>query len=157
MRSQLKRLEKIEAPATDDIPVWCLHEADMHRTIDAMIAEGEIREDDRPRCVHCLKAKHSRKHEVAIDEMYRLLDAGTRFVVGQPLDSFLSWREAICRARYFMSDNIDWCDGVSAEDLHAAMAGYHEVYMKRQIDDETRAIVDRVAQARRDACQKAAI
>jgi hypothetical protein len=48
-----QRLRRLEAAGNrDQIAVWCEDEADVAATIEAMIAEGEIREADRHRCVH---------------------------------------------------------------------------------------------------------
>lgn len=47
------RIMKLEARGgSGEIPIWCDDEADMPATIDAMIADGELQESDRPRCVH---------------------------------------------------------------------------------------------------------
>ncbi len=47
------RITKLEARGgAGEIPIWCDDETDVPATIDAMIAEGELQETDRPRCVH---------------------------------------------------------------------------------------------------------
>lgn len=47
------RIMKLEARGgSGQIPIWCDVETDVLATIDAMIAEGELQETDRPRCVH---------------------------------------------------------------------------------------------------------
>jgi predicted nucleotidyltransferase len=57
-RPLARRLAKLEANAPDPtIPIYVEDEADVARRIDELIAEGELFEDDRPRCVHW------RKHE----------------------------------------------------------------------------------------------
>jgi hypothetical protein len=44
---------KLEARGgSGQIPIWCDVETDVLATIDSMIAEGELQEADRPRCVH---------------------------------------------------------------------------------------------------------
>lgn len=47
------RIMRLEARGgSGEIPIWCDDETDAPATIDAMIAEGELQEADRPRCVH---------------------------------------------------------------------------------------------------------
>jgi hypothetical protein len=47
------RIMKLEAlGGSREIPIWCGDETDVPATIDSMIAEGELQEVDRPRCVH---------------------------------------------------------------------------------------------------------
>lgn len=47
------RIIKLEARCgSGQIPIWCDNETDVPASIDAMIAEGELQEVDRPRCVH---------------------------------------------------------------------------------------------------------
>jgi hypothetical protein len=47
------RIMKLEARGgSGQIPIWCDNEAGIPATIDAMIAEGELQEADRQRCVH---------------------------------------------------------------------------------------------------------
>jgi hypothetical protein len=62
------RIMKLEARGwSGEIPVWCDDEADMAATIDAMIAEGELQESDRPRCVHWTRMRVSAgSHERAL-------------------------------------------------------------------------------------------
>jgi hypothetical protein len=64
-----RRLKKLEATTTDEIPVYCDDEADVAATISKMIASGEISETDRPRCVYwlsvtkCVPGTHERRLE----------------------------------------------------------------------------------------------
>lgn len=53
------RLRKLEAsvvpPASNEIPIYCDGEANFGRTLDALIARGEVEAEDRPRCVWWLR------------------------------------------------------------------------------------------------------
>jgi hypothetical protein len=62
------RIMKLEArSSTGEIPIWCDDEADMPATIDKMIADGELQEADRPRCVHWTRMQaKSGHHERAL-------------------------------------------------------------------------------------------
>jgi len=67
MRQPEARLRKLEmCNGAGDIPVWCEDPADMGMAIDAMIANGDILENDRHRCVYwqdckCPPGKHERR------------------------------------------------------------------------------------------------
>ncbi len=51
LRSRLRQLEAQAVPAVaDDVPIFCLEREGVEETIAAMIARGEIGEEDRPRC-----------------------------------------------------------------------------------------------------------
>ena len=53
MMSIATRITKLEVRGgSGEIPIWCDDETDVPATIDAMIADGELQEADRPRCVH---------------------------------------------------------------------------------------------------------
>jgi hypothetical protein len=58
------RLARLEATTgTTAIPVWCETADQVEETIEAMIAEGEIRPDQRSRCVfwervNCMPGHH---------------------------------------------------------------------------------------------------
>jgi hypothetical protein len=60
------RLRKLEATGTDEIPIWCDEANDVPSTIDQMIAEGELLEADRARCVHWTVARIVGGHERAL-------------------------------------------------------------------------------------------
>ena len=58
-RAVAARLRKLEASADGGrhrFAIWCEDDADMDRTIGELIAAGELREEDRPNCVHWTKA-----------------------------------------------------------------------------------------------------
>jgi hypothetical protein len=68
IRMRLERLER-SAP-TGDIPVWCDRLEKVPATIEAMIAEGEIRPDQRSRCVFWeLATLALGAHEAALEVM----------------------------------------------------------------------------------------
>lgn len=56
------RITKLEARGgAGQIPIWCDDET------DAMIAEGELQETDRPRCVHWMQMQaRAGSHERAL-------------------------------------------------------------------------------------------
>jgi hypothetical protein len=66
---RLDRLAERFAPPSDKIIVWCWFEEDVPFVINALIAEGDITEADRSRCIHCFTAKKEdfpielRRHE----------------------------------------------------------------------------------------------
>jgi hypothetical protein len=65
------RLRKLEAQETGDISIWCDDAAEVPSTIDQMIADGELLEVDRPRCVHWQLARGTRAgaHEQSLEEL----------------------------------------------------------------------------------------
>jgi hypothetical protein len=64
--ARLRRLPWLRMAATigtPEIPVWCEAPEQAEETIEAMIAEGEIRPDQRSRCVfwehaNCMPGQH---------------------------------------------------------------------------------------------------
>ena len=66
-----KRLSRLEGDNSEDIPVFCEHESDVEATVDAMIAAGEIVENDRSRCVFWEHSKSRQRitHEEALLEL----------------------------------------------------------------------------------------
>jgi hypothetical protein len=62
------RIVKLEARGgSGEIPIWCDDETDVRAIIDAMIADGELQEADRPSCVHWSKMQASEGcHERAL-------------------------------------------------------------------------------------------
>ena len=64
LRSRVTKLEMQSSGGS--IPVWCNDAADVPATIDAMIADGEIREVDRGRCVYWPDFRGAGRHEPAL-------------------------------------------------------------------------------------------
>jgi hypothetical protein len=60
------RLRKLEAHGNGDIAIWCEEASDVPATVEQMIANGEILEADRPRCVHWTVARIVGGHERAL-------------------------------------------------------------------------------------------
>lgn len=62
------RIRKLEARrGSGEIPIWCDDEADVPATIDVMIADGELQEADRRRCVHWTRMRAPEgRHERAL-------------------------------------------------------------------------------------------
>jgi hypothetical protein len=62
------RITKLEGRSgTGQIPIWCDDETHVPATIDAMIADGELQEADRPRGVHWTRMQaKSGHHERAL-------------------------------------------------------------------------------------------
>jgi len=60
------RLRKLEAVGTGDISIWCDEASAVPSTVDQMIAEGELLEADRLRCVHWTVARIVGGHERAL-------------------------------------------------------------------------------------------
>ena len=67
-RSIDSRLRKLEAGGTGEIAIWCDEPSAVASTVSEMIAEGELREVDRPHCVHWTVARLS-GHERALAEL----------------------------------------------------------------------------------------
>jgi hypothetical protein len=69
MRRRLGRLE--DAAPTGTIPIWVNDAADVPRRIDELIAEGRLREAQRPRCVHWEQHRPARpmRHEDWVDAL----------------------------------------------------------------------------------------
>lgn len=61
------QLRKLEDRGTDEIAIWCDEASEVPATVDQMIADGELLEADRPRCVHwqsvkkCAPGTHERR------------------------------------------------------------------------------------------------
>jgi hypothetical protein len=53
MRSAIeRRLKKLEAVGSREIPIWCDEFGDVSDIVDQMILAGELREADRAHCIH---------------------------------------------------------------------------------------------------------
>ena len=65
--TRLRRLEASAEGVRRQIAIWC-DEADMEQAIAELIAAGELREADRPHCVHWTKASTPPgTHEAALE------------------------------------------------------------------------------------------
>jgi hypothetical protein len=73
IRTRLARLQAITG--TSEIPVWCVTPEQVAETIEAMVAEGEIRPADRVRCIF---GKELRLHQVRMRPGLDLLEAEIR-------------------------------------------------------------------------------
>src|SRR5258708_38025213 len=96
-RSLVRRLARLEASAPDPtIPIFVDDEADVGRRIDELIAEGELFEDERPRCVHWTQHKWPRpmRNEDRLHALTELAEDRRR-------------REARVRGR--AERKIQWC------------------------------------------------
>ena len=60
------RLRRLEAHGTGDIAIWCDEASAVPSIVDQMIAEGDLLEADRPRCVHWTVARIVGGHERAL-------------------------------------------------------------------------------------------
>jgi hypothetical protein len=68
IKARLAKLERGGSPA--DIPVWCETEAEVPATIKAMLAEGEISQDEVRHCVFWAMARTGHgAHERALAEL----------------------------------------------------------------------------------------
>jgi hypothetical protein len=67
-RSIHSRLRKLEAGGTGEIAIWGDDPSAVAAIVSEMIAEGELREVDRPRCVHWTVARLT-GHEGALAEL----------------------------------------------------------------------------------------
>jgi hypothetical protein len=79
--ARVRRLETSEGIG-GNISVWCLDRANVPATIEAMIADGEVTEADRSRCVYWADRQNVRpgSHERALDAL-AALDADPRAAV----------------------------------------------------------------------------
>jgi hypothetical protein len=85
MTAMGKRMTRVETKvfASDRICIWCWEPADVPATVEALIAQGVLREADRDRCAHWSEVKDGRmlRHEDHVDildteEMLRDVRAG---------------------------------------------------------------------------------
>lgn len=62
------RLAKLETRhrTSGQLPVWCDDLSDMPAAIEAMVTEGELRDEDRRRCVHWTAISETGRHEAAL-------------------------------------------------------------------------------------------
>ena len=68
--ARLRRLEAFAEGGRCQIAIWYEDEADMDRTIAELIAAGELREEDRPNCVHWSKASiPAGTHEERLEQL----------------------------------------------------------------------------------------
>jgi hypothetical protein len=71
MKDLERRLSRLEGGGSrDEIAIWTEEESQMPAFIDQMIADGELTEADRSRCVHWSKSKgRPGGHEEALKEL----------------------------------------------------------------------------------------
>jgi hypothetical protein len=96
--------------------IWCFDPEHMPAMIDLLIAEGSLKESDRPSCVHWRAVRGS--SEATPDDIGRSLDgdamlenAGIRTITGETYKAWKRGPEAL-EALY-----REWLDELTAEDL----------------------------------------